>query len=135
MKYSILYFILIFSLLACQKEQRLVYRMEGKWTVRSAELANYGTLEPDLVFDFDWCKTRFDEFCDYSLYDFNLNYTVLGSYQISEDGNQLVLSWAEFGQAYFETFEIERLNNRWLKLVNTNPNSNFYRRMELRHID
>lgn len=131
----LLFFILSLGILACQKEQRLVNRMEGKWTVRSAELPGFGTIEPDIVFDFDWCKTRFDEFCDYSLHDFNLNYTIFGSFQISDNGNKLVLSWADFGQPYFETFDIERLNNRWLILTNNNPNSNYYQRLELRHID
>jgi hypothetical protein len=131
--FSLLLVLLVFT--ACRKEQRKVNRLEGKWTVRWAELPNFGKVEPDLVFKFDWCKVRFDDFCDFSAHDFHLNQTDFGIYSVSKDGNNLTMRWAVEGIQHYEVFTIERLNFRTLHLTNNNPFSSYFSEVRLRSMD
>lgn len=120
---------------ACRRDQLKVNRMEGKWSVVYAKLPNFGKIEPDLIFKFDWCKIRFDDFCDFSVYDFKLDSIRLGIYNVSNDGNSLTLAFEDSGYSSFEIFSIERLNFRTLKLKNTNTQSMYYSEFKLRSID
>ena len=126
-------FLMLFA--SCRKEQRKVNRIEGKWVVQWAELNGFGKSEPDLVFKFDWCKVRFDDFCDFSAYDFNLNEQQFGIYSISKNGKQLTLKWSENNMQYFEVFNIERLNFRTLHLSNVNTNSFYFSEIRMRNAD
>lgn len=125
--------LLMFS--SCRKDQRKVNRMEGKWSVVWAKLPNFGKVEPDLIFKFDWCKIRFDDFCDFSVYNFKLDESEFGIYSVSNDGNAVTISFEESGYNHFEVFSIERLNFRTLKLKNTNSQSMYYSELRLRSID
>lgn len=122
-------------LVSCRKEQRKINRIEGKWTVRSAEISGFGKVEPDKVFRFDWCKARHDDFCDFSVHDFSTGVTDYGAYSISKDGASLLLNWGGSQNYQFETFTIERLNFRTLILTNTNPISQYYSEIRLRSMD
>ena len=126
---------LLILVTACRKDQRKVNRIEGKWSVVYAELPNFGKIEPDLIFKFDWCKVRFDDYCDFSLNDFNLESIRFGIYKVSKDGNSLTLSFEDSGYSSFEVFSIERLNFRTLILENTNTQSMYYSKFRLRSID
>jgi hypothetical protein len=136
MKKAIL-ILVVFPIIAfgCRKDQRKINRIEGVWKVRSAEITGFGSVSPDLVFKFDWCKARFDDFCDFSAHDFNLNQTDYGVYSISKDGDSMVLRWQSSGVQFHETFLIDRLNFRTLLLTNTNSNSGYFSQMRLRTID
>jgi hypothetical protein len=125
---------MLFVLGSCRKDQRKVNQLEGKWTVVWAALPDFGKTEPDLVFNFDWCKKRFDEFCDFSFYDFNLDASRNGIYSVNREGNTLTISFEDAGFNYFETFTIERLNFRNLMLKNTDPQTQFYAELKLRSI-
>ena len=124
-----------FVFFSCRKDQRKVNRIEGKWTVRWAEIPDFGSVDPDLVFNFDWCRTRVDDFCGFSSHDFNTDQTSYGSYRISRDGETIVFQWPGFYSNYFDTFTIERLNFRTLLLTNTNQNTQYYSKLKLRNMD
>ena len=109
--------------------------MQGKWTVIEVEITNSGTFEPNMVFQFDYCKMRTTDFCDYSLHDFDQDATVNGTYAISENGESVLMSSLNGWGANFNEFEIEKLNSRRLRLVNYNAEIGEYRRFELRSIE
>lgn len=125
----------IVILSSCSKEQRIVNRMQGKWTVTEVEIANNGTFEPNIVFQFDYCKQNKTDFCDFSMHDFNQDATVSGTYAIGDNGESVVMSSLSGWSANFEEFEIEKLNSRKLRLVNYSAETGEYRRFELRAID
>ena len=130
--------ILIIALIvlgSCTKEQRIVNRMQGKWTVTKAEIANAGTFEPNMVFQFDYCKMRTTDFCDYSLHDFDQDVIINGTYAIGQNGESVLLSSLNGWGINFEEFEIEKLNSRKLRLVNYDAGTGEYRRFDLRCID
>lgn len=134
---SIALFIVICTVLvlgSCRKDQRKVNQLEGKWTVVWATLPDFGKVEPDLIFNFDWCKKRLDEYCDFSFHDFNLDVSRNGIYSVNREGNTLTISFEDMGFNHFETFTIERLNFRTLILNNTNPQTQFYAEIKLRSI-
>lgn len=120
---------------SCSKEQRIVNRMQGKWTVTEVEIANLGTFEPNMVFNFEYCKQRLNDFCDYSLHDFDQELTINGSYSIGDNGESVILSSLSGWGNNFEEFEIEKLNSRRLRLVNYDADNGEYRRFELRSIE
>ena len=125
----------VLILSSCTKEQRIVNRMQGKWTVTEVEIANQGEFEPNMVFQFDYCKMRTTDFCDYSLHDFDQDATVNGTYAIGNDGESVILSSLSGWGNNFEDFEIEKLNSRRLRLVNYSAENGEYRRFELRSIE
>ncbi|MDX1652374.1 MAG: hypothetical protein R3277_07780 [Brumimicrobium sp.] len=135
MKSSFLLFLSVILLFACRKDQRVKNRIDGKWNVISANIYGFGEVEPEMVFNFDWCKTRKDDFCDFSAYDFAKNEMIEGVYSISEDGKSLVLDWKSNQNYNFEVFDIERLNFRTLILINKNPYSSFFSKMKFRSIN
>ncbi|MDG1331803.1 MAG: hypothetical protein P8P74_05710 [Crocinitomicaceae bacterium] len=121
---------------SCTKEQRIVNRMQGKWTVTEVEIANQGEFEPNMVFQFDYCKTRTTDFCDFSLHDFDQDVTINGTYAIGDNGESVLLSsLSGWWGTNFDEFEIEKLNSRRLRLINYNAETGEYRRFELRSID
>jgi len=120
---------------SCSKEQRVVNRLEGKWTVTEAEISTIGTFEPNMVFEFEYCRQRKTDFCDYSAHDFDQDETVNGSYAIGDNGESVVLSSLSGWGNNFEEFEIEKLNSRRLRLVNYSAENGEYRRLELKAID
>jgi hypothetical protein len=135
MRFLIFLTIVCTLLFSCRKDQRKINRIEGKWTVRWAEVRDFGVVEPDLVFKFDWCKARFDDFCDFSSHDFATGQTNNGVYSISRDGKTLLLNLPGFNTNHFETFTIDRLNFRTLLLTNVNEQTTFYKKLRLRSMD
>lgn len=86
---------------ACSKEQRVVNRLEGEWQVTTVREYENGVLTSTgnglisgetIVFDFEKCKLKSDDFCD-----FTIKYTESGNtqtdsykYKISDDGETFV---------------------------------------------
>ncbi|MFT5859954.1 MAG: hypothetical protein ACI865_002061 [Flavobacteriaceae bacterium] len=66
--------------------------MEGKWNVVSAGLVGLGKIDPDRIFEFDFCKVRKNRFSEFTLHDFDTDDLFYGSYFLSDDGNNLILS-------------------------------------------
>lgn len=124
----------LFILNSCSKEQRIVNQIQGKWTVIEAEISTIGTFEPNMVFQFEYCKQNKTDFCDYSLHDFDQDMTVNGTYAIGDNGESVILSSLTGWGNNFEEFEIEKLNSRKLRLVNYNAETGEYRRFELKAI-
>lgn len=124
----------LITLIGCSKEQHVVNRLEGKWTVTSAEIANFGEVEPNMVFQFSYCKQRKQDFCDYSVHDFDQDQTINGSYNASEDGESILLSSISGWNNTFVEFQIERLGINRVHLVNTDAENGEYRRLELKQI-
>ena len=120
---------------SCTKEQRIVNKLNGKWTVTEVEIAGSGTFEPNMVFQFDYCKMNKTDFCDYSLHDFDQDVTRNGTYAIGNNGESVLLSSLSGWGTNFDEFEIEKLNLRRLRLVNYDASNGEYRRFELKAID
>ncbi len=125
----------LFILSSCSKEQRIVNRMHGKWTVTEVEISTIGTFEPNMVFQFEYCKQNKTDFCDYSLHDFDQDATVNGTYAIGENGESVILSSLTGWGNNFEEFQIEKLNSRRLRLVNYSAEAGEFRRFELKSIE
>lgn len=124
----------LFMLLGCSKEQRIVNRLEGKWTVLRAEIVNFGEVEPNMVFQFDYCKQRKQDFCDYSVHDFDQDQTINGSYNVSDDGETILVSSMNGWNNNFVEFQIERFGMNRVDLVNYDAWTGEYRRLELKQI-
>ncbi len=125
----------LFILSSCSKEQRIVNRMQGKWTVTEVEISTIGVFEPNMVFQFEHCKQNKTDFCDYSLHDFDQDATVNGTYAIGENGESVILSSLTGWGNNFEEFQIEKLNSRRLRLVNYSAETGEFRRFELKSIE
>jgi hypothetical protein len=121
-------------IISCSKGQRTANKMEGKWNVVSADLVGLGEIDPDLIFEFDFCKVHKNELCEFTLHDFDTDYLYYGSYSLSENGNNLILS-SGFGLGMnFEVYEIEKLNSRRLILTDDDALYGSYRRIELKYV-
>lgn len=121
-------------LVGCSKEQRVVNRLEGKWTVLRGEIENFGEVEPNMVFQFAYCKQRKQDFCDYSVHDFDQDQTINGSYNVSDDGESILVSSMNGWNNTFAEFQIERLGINRVNLVNYDAWAGEYRRLELKRI-
>ena len=121
-------------LVGCSKEQRVVNRLEGKWTVLRAEIVNFGDVEPNMVFQFEYCKQRKQDFCDYSVHDFDQDQTINGSYNVSDDGESILVSSMNGWNNTFTEFQNERLGINRVNLVNYDAWTGEYRRLELKRI-
>jgi len=62
---------LLFVLGACSKNQRQVRKIDGKWNVMEADIQGYGETDPDIIYEFEFCRLRQDEFCDFSIHNFD----------------------------------------------------------------
>ena len=79
-------------LLSCSKDQRTISRLDGKWNVISAEIQGYGQQNPDLIYEFEYCKQKKTDGCDFSVHNFETNEVVRGVYSINDQGNTLSLT-------------------------------------------
>ncbi|NVK63208.1 MAG: hypothetical protein HWE22_01425 [Flavobacteriales bacterium] len=120
---------------SCTKEQRIVNRLDGKWTVTEAEIVGFGDVVPNIVFEFEYCKQSKNDFCDYSFHDFDQDETENGIYSVGNNGESVLLSSLSGWGNTFDEFEIEKLNARRLRLVNYSAENGEYRRFELKSID
>ncbi len=120
--------------MSCSKEQRTANKMEGKWNVVSADLIGFGELDPDLIFEFDYCRTRKNDFCEFTIHDFNTDEVYGGSYSVNDQGDAIVLSSGIGFGMNFEIYTIEKLNNRRLILRHQNAKIGEYSKIVLKFV-
>ena len=113
---SILFLSLI--LLSCSKDQRTIDRLDGKWNVISAEIQGYGEQNPDLIYEFEYCKQKKTDGCDFSVHNFETNEVVRGVYTINDRGNILSLTVSSGLGFQYREYSITRLSRNRLELTN-----------------
>lgn len=121
-----------FIFLSCSKEQRTVNKLAGSWEVRSATITGVGEMNTDQVFDFEKCRIRKNNYCNFTLVDRDNQETTYGSYLIDETGNEVTLVFTEGLTTFIHVFTIEKVNWRKLILVNKEPQAGSFERFELR---
>jgi len=135
MKNSYLLFGLIAMLVvSCSKEQRIVNKMEGKWNVISVDLLGFGEVEPNLIFEFDYCRKSKSDFCEFPIHDFTADEVFGGSYSVNEQGDAIILSSSIGFGMDFNSYSIEKLNNRRLILRHLNAEIGECREIELKFV-
>lgn len=108
--------LMLFALSACSKNQQQVVKLDGKWNVTGATVQGFGETNPDLVYDFDFCKIKNGDFCDFSIHNFTTNEVTNGGYTVSDNGQTLSMTISDgFGFIYRE-YEIIKLSNSRLRL-------------------
>lgn len=113
---SILFLSLI--LLSCSKDQRTINRLDGKWNVIAAEIQGYGESTPDLIYEFEYCKQKKTDGCDFSVHNFETNEAVRGVYSIINQGNTLSLTVSSGLGFQYREYTITRLSRNRLELTN-----------------
>lgn len=87
-------FLLIFFFWAtsCNKNQRQVKRIDGKWNVVEATVNGNGTSDPDLIYEFEYCKLRKNDDCEFSIHNFTTDEVTTGVFRIEEGGSSMTLT-------------------------------------------
>ena len=130
---SILSILLLgFVFLSCSKEQRTVNKLAGSWEVRSATITGIGELNTDQIFDFEKCRIRKNNYCNFTLTDLDNHETTYGSYLINESGDEVTMVFTEGLSTFIHVYNIEKVNWRKLILVNKEPQNGTFERFELR---
>ena len=60
--------------------------------MKAEEIVGIGTIDPDIIYESEYCKLKQDEFCEFSIRNFDTELLLLVIYSISENGNKLNLS-------------------------------------------
>lgn len=129
-----LMFLVATTLISCSKNQRQVNRIDGKWNVVEAEIKGYGTTDPDVIYEFEYGKLNHDEFCDFSVHNFDTDNVTSGIYTIENRGNTLAMTISDgFGYAYRE-YSIKRLGYRKMVLENPTVPAGEFSRIVLRRV-
>lgn len=129
-------FLLLCFLLAssCSKNQRKVNRIDGKWNVVDADIQGYGNADPDVIYEFEYCKLRQDEFCDFSVHNFDTDDLRTGIYKINDRGTTLEMTVSNgFGFEYRE-YQIVRLTPWRMVLESNGTNVGEFSRIVLRKV-
>ena len=135
MKQTILLCLLLVFISSCNKNQRRVNKISGKWNVVSADIAGYGTADPDLIYEFEYCKMKNDEFCEFSVHNFDTDEIITGAYRIVDTGTKLGMTISSgFGFEYVE-YDIVKSTNRKLILENLNVSVGQLSRIEMRRVE
>lgn len=124
--------ILLMTIASCTKQQRTVNKLAGSWEVRSATIKGVGELNTDQEFNFEKCRIRKNNYCDFSLIDRDNQETTFGSYLISEEGIEVTIVFTEELTTAVHVFTIEKVNWRTLILENTQATQGDFERFELR---
>ncbi|MFT6503931.1 MAG: hypothetical protein ACJASQ_004069 [Crocinitomicaceae bacterium] len=135
MKTTLLFALTLLILFSCNKNQRQVIKIDGKWNVKSAEMVGNGTLDPDVIYEFEYCKLKQDGFCEFSIHNFDTDVITSGIYSISENGNKLNLSITDGFGLETRVYDIIKISNRKLILVNSNAPFGEFSRIELRAVN
>ena len=133
---TILPFLILFLLIAsaCSKNQRKVNRIDGKWNVVDAEIQGFGNADPDVIYEFEFCKLRQDEFCDFSVHNFETDDLSSGIYRINNRGTTLEMTVSnDFGFEYRE-YNIVRLTPWKMILESNNAPIGEFSRIVLRKV-
>ena len=133
------FFILIaaitFAFSACNKNQNKTNNVEGYWEVTYMEIQGLGGYNyPGTYFNFENCKLREKGYCDMLVTD-SWEGTDGGIYNVTHKGKQLnmTINYSTpsgiIQQPY--SFDLKRLNDQTMVLVNLDPELNTYARLEL----
>jgi hypothetical protein len=107
---------------SCSKNQRKVNRIDGKWNVVNADIQGFGSADPDVIYEFEFCKLRHDDFCNFSVHNFETDDLRTGAYRIDNRGRTLEMTVSNgFGFEYRE-YTIVRLTP-WRMILETNTAS------------
>ena len=113
---------------ACSKNQRKVNRIDGKWNVVDAFIQGFGQADPDVIYEFESCRLRQDDFCDFSVHNFETDDVRTGVYRISNRGTTLELTVSSgFGFEYREYTIVKLTPWRMILESNNVPNGEFSR--------
>jgi hypothetical protein len=134
MKSILLVGTLLILLASCSKNQRKINKIDGKWNVTSAQIAGAGEIDPDIIYEFEYCKLRKEDFCDFTIHNFDNNDITYGTYTIEEGGTEVVLSVTNAFGTNYRTYNIIRLGNRKLILVNQSAPNGEFERIEMRKV-
>jgi hypothetical protein len=129
-----LFLVGIIFLASCSKNQRKVNKLEGKWNVESATIQGYGQSDPDLIYEFEYCKLQHSDFCDFSVHNFQTNVVTSGVYSVDDFGTTVNMTVSPGMGFEYAEFNIVRLSNRKLVLMNENASVGQLSRIELKSI-
>lgn len=132
MRSTFVILLLSFVFLSCSKEQRTVNKLAGSWEVRSATVTGIGELNTDQIFDFEKCRIRKNNYCNFTLVDRDNQETTFGSYLINESGDEVTMVFTEGLSTFIYKYTIEKVNWRKLILINKEPQTGSFERFELR---
>ena len=119
---------------SCSKNQRKVNRIDGKWNVVDADIQGYGNSDPDVIYEFEYCQLRKDEFCDFSVHNFETDDLRTGIYTIDDRGRTLEMTISNgFGFEYRE-YTIIRLTPWRMVLEAKNAPVGEFSRLVLRKV-
>lgn len=124
----------LISLSACNKNNRAIRKLDGKWNVIQSTVVGLGDLEPDRIFEFERCKLNQDDYCEFSVHDFDVNTVQGGLFRVSNSGSKLELFWSDGLDYEFQEFDIERLNRRTAILYDSDAPYGRYSYVKLRSI-
>ena len=133
---TLLSFLILFLLIAssCSKNQRKVKRIDGKWNVVDATIQGFGNADPDVIYEFEFCKLRQDDFCDFSVHNFETDDLSTGVYSISNRGTTLEMTVSNgFGFEYRE-YTIVRMSPWRMVLENNNAPIGEFSRLVLKKV-
>ncbi|GAB5417635.1 MAG: hypothetical protein Crog4KO_26200 [Crocinitomicaceae bacterium] len=129
-------FLILFLLVAssCSKNQRKVNRIDGKWNVVDAEIQGYGNADPDIIYEFEYCKLRTEDYCDFAVHNFDTDDLRTGVYRINDRGTNLEMTVSNgFGSEYRE-YTIVRMTPWRMILESTDTPVGEFSRIVLRKV-
>lgn len=134
MKTAIIICSTLLILISCSKNQRQVTRIDGKWNVVSAEMSGFGEFDPDIIYEFEYCKLKKSDFCEFSIHNFDTDEITSGVFTITDQGTKVGLTvTSAFGFAYRE-YDIIKLSRRKMILENSSVPNGELSRIELRSV-
>lgn len=108
----------VLALSACSRNQRKVNRIDGKWNVVNADINGYGNADPDVIYEFEFCKLRHEDWCDFSIHNFDTDNLRTGIYTIDNRGTTLSMTISNgFGFEYRE-YQIVKMSP-WRMVLET----------------
>lgn len=118
----------------CNRNQNHVNRLDGKWNVISTELEGYGKIDPDIIYEFEECKLRKEDFCEVTIHNFDLDLVESGLFAITDGGTKMQLFTSTVLGSSLVEYDVEKF--RLGKLILTRDNASFgeYSRIEMKCI-
>ena len=124
----------VFALSACSRNQRKVNRIDGKWNIVNADIKGYGNADPDVIYEFEFCKLRQEDWCDFSIHNFDTDDLRTGLYTIDNRGTTLSMTTSNgFGFDYRE-YQIIKMSPWRMVLKTEDANVGELSRIVLRKV-
>lgn len=111
--------LLVFTaLIACNKDQSVVKKLEGKWLLQTID-GNAITEDQSEELNFQNCKLKDNDYCEvYGTYADGSKDTTM--YRVQENGTQLVTKVTSTGTTFDLVWEITNLDKENLTIENKN---------------